>query len=305
MISHQYFRGKTCFFLILPLLAMMVLLGCPKKVAGPTASFTATPGSGIRPLTVHFTDTSDAGSESITAWVWDFGDGGNSTDQNPSHSYTVAGSYTVSLTVTSSVGGDTASQADYIKTQQYYWFVKSGASGDGTSWDSAFGSIQAAVDAAAAEEGGEIWVAAGSYTGTADPVITMQSNIGIYGGFAGTESSRDDRSWEINVTTIDGEGARRCLIGADDATFDGFTVQNGYVTSPMYGGGMYNDHTSPTVANCVFRANHAKDGNGGAIFNEASSATLTNCTFSNNTAGYMGGAIFNEESSTTLTVLHL
>jgi PKD repeat protein len=62
-----------------------------------SAKFTSTPVSGQVPLTVQFTDTSTG---SPVAWAWTFGDGGTSTEQNPSHSYNAEGSYTVSLTVT-------------------------------------------------------------------------------------------------------------------------------------------------------------------------------------------------------------
>ncbi len=65
----------------------------------PVASFTAAPGG--EPLKVQFNDTS---SGSIVAWSWVFGDGGTSTDQNPSHLYAAAGSYTVILTVTDANG---------------------------------------------------------------------------------------------------------------------------------------------------------------------------------------------------------
>jgi PKD repeat protein len=62
-----------------------------------SAKFTSTPVSGQVPLTVQFTDTSTG---SPVAWAWTFGDGGTSTEQNPSHTYNAEGSYTVSLTVT-------------------------------------------------------------------------------------------------------------------------------------------------------------------------------------------------------------
>lgn len=69
---------------------------------GPTASFTATPTSGTAPLTVTFTDTSTPGSNPITGWAWDFGDSTTSTLQNPTHTYTTGGTYTVTLVVTDS-----------------------------------------------------------------------------------------------------------------------------------------------------------------------------------------------------------
>ncbi len=57
--------------------------------------FIASPMSGKAPLCVQFTDKSTG---SPTTWYWDFGDGTNSTEQNPIHIFTAAGTYTVKLT---------------------------------------------------------------------------------------------------------------------------------------------------------------------------------------------------------------
>ena len=72
----------------------------------PVASFTTNPatGTGETPFIVSFTDTSTQGTNNLTAWHWDFGDGNSSTLQNPSHTYSSPGAYTVTLTVTDSVG---------------------------------------------------------------------------------------------------------------------------------------------------------------------------------------------------------
>ena len=77
----------------------------------PVASFSGSPTSGIVPLTVNFTDTS---SGQPTSWAWTFGDGGTSSAQNPSHVYTVAGTYSVSLTATNGVGSNTLTKTNYI-----------------------------------------------------------------------------------------------------------------------------------------------------------------------------------------------
>lgn len=77
----------------------------------PVANFSATPTSGTAPLTVNFTDTS---SGSITGRSWNFGDGSTSTATNPSHTYSVPGSYTVSLTVTGSGGSNTKTNSNLI-----------------------------------------------------------------------------------------------------------------------------------------------------------------------------------------------
>jgi PKD repeat protein len=68
-----------------------------------TADFEASPLTGAAPLTVSFVDTSTGAT--VESWVWNFGDGGISTEQHPSHVYTRAGSYTVSLTVQKFTGG--------------------------------------------------------------------------------------------------------------------------------------------------------------------------------------------------------
>ncbi len=75
------------------------------------ANFTATPTSGKVPLTVNFIDTSDA---SPNQWLWDFGDGTNSTAQNPAHTYTSAGTYNVSLKAWNDLGSDTMEKTNYI-----------------------------------------------------------------------------------------------------------------------------------------------------------------------------------------------
>jgi PKD repeat protein len=77
----------------------------------PAASFTASPASGTWPLTVQFTDTS---TNSPTTWVWDFGDGSSSTIQNPSHTYSIFGTYTVSMVVTNQYGNDSEIKTNYI-----------------------------------------------------------------------------------------------------------------------------------------------------------------------------------------------
>lgn len=68
---------------------------------GPSADFTASPTSGVAPLTVSFTDLSVGNP---TGWFWTFGDGGSSSDRNPVHIYPNPGLYTVSLLVQNSYG---------------------------------------------------------------------------------------------------------------------------------------------------------------------------------------------------------
>jgi len=76
-----------------------------------TAAFSANPTTGNKPLTVNFIDQSTGG---ITSWVWSFGDGGTSTQQNPAHTYTTVGDFTVMLIVSGPGGSHTATQNNYI-----------------------------------------------------------------------------------------------------------------------------------------------------------------------------------------------
>jgi len=77
----------------------------------PVADFSGTPTSGPYPLAVAFTDTS---TNTPTSWSWTFGDSSTSTVQNPSHTYSSPGSYTVSLTATNPYGSDGETKTDYI-----------------------------------------------------------------------------------------------------------------------------------------------------------------------------------------------
>ncbi|MDD4051288.1 MAG: S8 family serine peptidase [candidate division Zixibacteria bacterium] len=78
----------------------------------PVAKFTATPLYGPPPLNVTFTDQSPA----ATSWLWDFGDGESSPDQNPVHEYDAPGIYNVALTVTDPNGTTTEVMKYYILT---------------------------------------------------------------------------------------------------------------------------------------------------------------------------------------------
>lgn len=73
----------------------VVTLGCPAPAVVWNSAITGT--------TVDFTDMTLGNPQS---WFWDFGDGNTNTTQNPSHTYTAAGTYTVCLTVTDSCGTD-------------------------------------------------------------------------------------------------------------------------------------------------------------------------------------------------------
>lgn len=216
-------------------------------------------------------------------------------------------------------------------------YVRSDGSGRTCdSWENAC-RLQTALLAATA--GDEIWVQAGLYrpaTDTSFPEATFQlkDGVALYGGFAGTETARDQRDWETHITVLSGD------LGGDDTTdsngvvtdaahivginayhvvtggevdttavLDGFIITAGYasLTPPNihgYGGGMFNWAASPTLNNLIFSGNTAGKGaafyGGGGMFNiRLSNPTLTHVTFVANTAG-SGGGMYNDHSNPVL-----
>ena len=207
--------------------------------------------------------------------------------------------------------------------------VRADASGAGTgdAWADAYPTLQAAL--AAAQPGDEIWVAAGTYTPT-DSVssFVLRSGVSLFGGFSGTEISREDRDWTANPTILSGD------IGGDDTVdpspflgwpnnvrlntanaghvvvasgvgagtvLDGFRIVKGAYGPAgvpagdplLIGSGLYCVGGSPTVRNCAFSDNFAAFGHGGAVYLYDSDASVSHCTFHHNLAGQgSGGAIF-------------
>jgi PKD repeat protein len=68
----------------------------------PDANFSVNTSSGVQPLSVQFNDTS---TNTPTSWFYDFGDGNNTTDQNPMHVYST-GNWSVNMSATNSAGTD-------------------------------------------------------------------------------------------------------------------------------------------------------------------------------------------------------
>jgi PKD repeat protein len=81
------------------------------QYAAPTADFIGNPTSGYFPLQVNFTDLTTG---VVNAWKWYFGDGTIMTTQNPVHTYSNSGNYTVSLKSTGPGGSDSIAKVNYI-----------------------------------------------------------------------------------------------------------------------------------------------------------------------------------------------
>ncbi len=201
------------------------------------------------------------------------------------------------------------------------WYVKADATGgnNGTSWTDAYTDLQSALTTAV--NGDEIWVAAGTYKPTpgTDRTVSFALNdgVGLYGGFAGTETARSQRDPTANVTTLSGDigtpgdstdNSYTVVSAASNVTssavLDGFTVTQGRADGSGHtsGGGFrqFSLTTSfPTISNCIFSNNYAADFGAGVAINSpatvgfGATGTFTKCRFINNLApnsGIGGGA---------------
>jgi len=149
-------------------------------------------------------------------------------------------------------------------------------------------TIQEAINAA--EDGDEIIVHPGTY----------YEAINFLGKAIYLHSSEGPEVTIIDATDLD-TSVVTCADGEEsDTILENFTITNG---NAECGGGMYNDHSSPTVMNCTFSENVAEFG--GGMYNVSSSPIVTSCTFDGNTAsGDMassGGGMFNYLSEPTMT----
>ncbi|QQS29974.1 MAG: hypothetical protein IPM47_03205 [Sphingobacteriales bacterium] len=194
-------------------------------------------------------------------------------------------------------------------------YVKPTATGTGTgnSWANASGDLQAMIDASAV--GDEVWVATGTYkpgayptgcTGcstTRDYAFLIKSGVSVYGGFAGTESAKDERNITANPTILSGDlngndvfdinnGGYQSGTGDDNchhvvvmraatsghtSVFDGFLVTGG---------------NADGTGNITFSSVNIPKNSGGGMYARNISGctqTLTNNSFYNNMAGYGGG----------------
>jgi len=156
---------------------------------------------------------------------------------------------------------------------------------DGSSWDLAKRSVQAGVSAASAI-GGEVWVRGGTY----NERLILSPFADVYGGFAGTESARDERDWQSNVVTLDGQQQGSVVTGRTGyqsaGRLDGFTITHG---SFDYGGGVYLMYSSTSIAHCTVTGNSASYA-GGGFYLMRSSAILASNAVVGNTAQTGAGA---------------
>ena len=209
-------------------------------------------------------------------------------------------------------------------------YVKPSGNGNGSSWANASGDLQQMIDATGVTQ---VWVAGGTFkptTGTDRSVsFAMKNGVAIYGGFVGTETSRNDRpainpiagmpssttlSGDIGTLGVNSDNSYHVIANLFESSLDNTAVLDGVVITAAnangntsniadsYGGGIYNEQCSPTLTNCSLQNNAV--GKGGGIYNTSSSSPrLTNCNLQSNSAtnGGGGGIYNNSSSNPTLT----
>jgi hypothetical protein len=195
--------------------AALSLAGCPPVVPGPepVANFSGSPRSGNTGLRVSFSDLSTTVADgSITAWQWNFGDGGRSTERNPFHTYLAPGIFNVSLTITSSGGSHTRTRSGYIVV------------------DSPQGSAQVDENGGTASaQGVSISVAAGALSG--------EVNFGI---------TRVDREINFNVFETINRVGNTFAITHDNGETNMSTTDDGTALDPVLLSIPYAEDVVPT-----------------------------------------------------------
>jgi PKD repeat protein len=263
----------------------------------PVANFTANVTSGTAPLTVQFNDTSTG---TPTSWSWTFGDGGTSAEQNPVHTYTTAGTYTVNLTAANAGGSDREEKAAYIDVtapEPRTWTV--GASGCD------YTALVDALNNPALYDGDTIYVYNGTYAlGTSvtkaitlrgegtDVVTVTVAGEAISGNGAVVEGLR----FSGTTVTLNGPNSiiRDCLfegltsidaikLSGTSVTLENCTIRNNAIDRPI----------DLTGSNCII-ANSTFSNNGGQAtqavirMNGCSGAVITRSSFLNNNYAGIG-----------------
>ncbi|MBN1488621.1 MAG: hypothetical protein JXA69_01785 [Phycisphaerae bacterium] len=190
-------------------------------------------------------------------------------------------------------------------------YVKQHAGGttNGTSWSTAYIELFDALQYS--RTGQEIWVAEGTYNPTTTSGRTytflLRDGIDVYGGFAGTESSRGDRDPFNNETILDGDLNNNDGVNftnrsdnsyhvvaatstSGDAILDGFHIRGGYADgtgggATDIGGGILITDCDVSIVNCAIYDNYALAFGGGVEINVAPGSAMIACTIESNLAG--------------------
>ncbi len=206
-------------------------------------------------------------------------------------------------------------------------YVDADAAGSnlGTDWSNAYVDLQSALTVAQNSDlVEEIWVAEGVYRPTSgddrSAHFRLIDDVGIYGGFQGSETSRSQRNWRTHETILSGDiGASGDpidnsyhVVNASNVNssgiLDGVTISDGYATGSAQdeadvGAAIFNERGRPTINNVMFKNNFSNgefpDGGGGAVYNVLEAdGTYSNCVFENNESRQGGGVYVGESNPT-------
>lgn len=186
-----------------------------------------------------------------------------------------------------------------------YYVNASAPGGDGTSWSKAFKTLTPALNAASSSSvPNQIWVAAGTYKptttcGNMTATFQIPSNVAIYGGFKGTETSISQRNRDANPTILSGDICNLghpttvqtdntkyswhvltagALTGVTGVTLDSLIVRDGYAGGPDLG---QLDPSKPGQF-VIAELDQADDAGGGLLARHGSQLTLNNMRFEYN-----------------------
>ena len=200
-------------------------IGCYEAEAGVfSATFDADVTSGILPVTVVFTATTDgAGENDVLSYAWDFGDGTSTTTPTNAveHTYTTGGILTVSLVVTDVTAGktaDPATRADFLQFAPQILYVdqacESPVAPYGT-WETAATKVQDALNAAV--DGCEIIVRAARYADGAR--ILVEKSVHLHSETGSPE--------DVILARKSGVDHAILFVSAHGALVDGFAIEGG------------------------------------------------------------------------------
>lgn len=247
-----------------------------------------------------FTVNMDTALTNVTyQWTFDGGaDPATSTSDTVSVIYKTTGKKHISVDVTVTLGDGTVCTKTFTFDFEIFkkyrnFFVDQHVAGgeeDGSSWQDAYRRIEDALTKAT--EGDCIWVAKGTYTPPAGTSYYLtRDSIEIYGGFAAFEEYLYERNIAVNPTVLQGSGSSSSVIVNSNAgkisRWDGFIIERG---AAVQGGGIFNEKSDLTIANCIIRGNKATEG--GGMYTASGNPLIYNVEISGNTA-QEGGAIYN------------
>lgn len=191
------------------------------------------PGSSKNWVPEKKTVENEIESRNITSWLWNFGDGATSTQQNPSHTYTAAGTYNVSLTVVGSTGTDTETKNGYIT-------VTGGSTGNSTITGLVTDAITGEPIA-----GALVSVAGLSATTNSQGNYTI-NNIPAGALVAGFSANQTSGSAPLTVVFSDQSTENSNTVTCSQTGY--ITYSNSQVVIPLGGSLTLNISLSPTLA---------------------------------------------------------